>query len=162
MKKKKNEPGYTITQKRIIFSHPGTELVIRPLLPGIRQLNGEKIQNYLASELRDRIRKSGVSIKIKDRHSRKELDVLPRQFTGKLLHEFNILKTKSGEIYLEIYLNAYSPDNTISLFRSGTRILPSITEFDSFKKEPWSSGYLQGMIDVPFLQLTPGTRGGIL
>ncbi len=158
----KNKPGYTITQRRVLFAHPGTELVIRPLLPGIRQLNGEKIQNYLASELRDRIRKSGVRIKIKDRYLRKELDVQPRQFTGRLLHDFDILETEKGEIYLELYLNTYSPDNTISLFRSGTRVLPSIMELDSFNGEPWNSGYLQGMIDVPFLQLTPGTRGGVI
>lgn len=35
-------------------------------------------------------------------------------------------------------------------------------EIDFFKKEPWNSGNLQGMIDVPFLQLTPSTRGGII
>ena len=27
---------------------------------------------------------------------------------------------------------------------------------------PWTSGYVQGLIDVPFLNLTPGTRSGII
>ncbi|HMB00901.1 MAG TPA: hypothetical protein VKS21_07925, partial [Spirochaetota bacterium] len=27
---------------------------------------------------------------------------------------------------------------------------------------PWTSGYLQGIIDVPFISLTPGTRDGII
>jgi len=27
---------------------------------------------------------------------------------------------------------------------------------------PWTSGYLQGLLDVPFLTLTPGTRSGIV
>jgi len=55
----KGEPGYSLTARKTLFSHPGTELMIHPLLPGLRQLTGEKIQNYLASELRYRIRKSG-------------------------------------------------------------------------------------------------------
>ena len=162
MEMKKGEPGYSITPRRSLFSHPGTELTVHPLLPGIRQLNGERIQNYLASELRDRIRKSEVTIKIKDRYSRKEYEVKPRQFSGRMLHEFDIVETAIGDIYLELYFNRYDPDNFISLYRSGTRVLPSITNIDYFNKEPWNAGYLQGIIDAPFLQLTPGTRGGIV
>jgi hypothetical protein len=162
MEMKKGESGYSIAQRRTLFSHPGTELLIHPLLPGIKQFNGERIQHYLASELRDRIRKSGVKIKIKDRYSRKEFEVKPRQFSGRLLHELDVIETKRGAIYLELYLNNYTPDNTISLFRSGTRVMPSINKFDHFDRVPWNMGYLQGMFDVPFLQLTPGTRDGVV
>ena len=162
MEMKRNEPGYTITPKRSLFSHPGTELLIYPVLPGIKQLNGERMQHYLASELRDRIRRSGAKIKIKDRYSRKELDVKPQQFTGSFLHDLDVLETEKGTIFLEFYLNSYSADNAVSLFRSGTRVLPAITKLDFFNREPWNAGYLQGILDVPFLQLTPGTRDGIV
>jgi len=162
MEMKKNEPGYTITPRRSLFSHPGTELTIHPLLPGLRQLNGERIQHYLAFELRDRIRKSGVNIRIKDRYSRKEFEVKPQQFSGRILHNFDVVETEMGDIYLELYLHRFDPDNSIGLYRSGTRVLPSISNLDFFNKEPWNVGYLQGMIDAPFLQLTPGTRGGIV
>jgi hypothetical protein len=162
MEMNKGEPGYKITPKRSLFSHPGTELLVHPLLPGIRQLNGERIQHYLASELRDRIRKSGVRIKIKDRYSRKEFEVKPRQFKGRFLHNFDVTENEKGQIYLELYLNSFSTENTVSLFRSGTRVLPSISKLDFFNREPWTSGYLQGTIDVPYLQLTPGTRDGVV
>jgi len=162
MEMRKGEPGYTISQKRALFSHPGTELLVRPLLPGLRQLSGERIQHYLASELRDRIRKTGVKILIKDRLSKKELEVVPRQFSGRPLHDLDVVQTDKGEIYLELYLNAFDPENSVSLFRSGTRVLPSLNKLDFFNREPWTSGYLQGMIDAPFLQLTPGTRDGIV
>jgi hypothetical protein len=162
MEMRKGEQGYRITPRRSLFSHPGTELLIHPLLPGIRQLNGERLQHYLASELRDRIRRSGVQISIKDRQSRKEFEVRPRQFSGRFLYQFDVVDTVLGEIYLELYLNDSDPGNTVSLFRSGTRVLPSITKMDFFNHDPWSSGYLQGMIDAPFLQLTPGTRDGVV
>ena len=162
MEMKKGESGYAIHPRRNLFSHPGTELMIHPLLPGIRQLNGERIQHYLASELRDRIRRSGVVISIKDRYSRKELEVRPREYTGRLIHEPEVLETAKGDIYLELYLNPQDSGNTVGLYRSGTRVLPSIDRLDLFNKEPWTSGYLQGSIDAPFLQLTPGTRDGII
>ena len=162
MEMRRNDPGYTIVSRKGLFSHVGTELLIRPLLPGLRQLSGEKIQNYLASELRDRIRKSDVRVRILDRSAKKELEVQPRQYAGRLLHELGSILSARGEIYLELYLNSQSPDNHVSLFRSGTRVVDSLAEIDPFNVEPWNSGFLQGMIDVPFLQLTPGTRTGVI
>ena len=159
---RRNEPGYTIAARKALFSHKGTELLVHPLLPGLRQLSGEKIQNYLASELRDRIRKSGVRIRILDRSAKKELEVQPRQFAGHLLHQIRSAPSQLGEIYLELYLNSQGPDNQVSLFRSGTRVVSSLTEIDVLDEEPWNMGFLQGMIDAPFLQLTPGTRTGII
>src|SRR5205823_2204927 len=52
----KGEPRYTVGPRRALFSERGTELKVSPLLEGIRSLSGEKIQWYLASELRDRVR----------------------------------------------------------------------------------------------------------
>jgi hypothetical protein len=52
----KGDPGYTVNPRRVLFAETGTELKISPLLDGIRSLSGEKIQWYLAAELRDRIR----------------------------------------------------------------------------------------------------------
>ncbi|HUV07645.1 MAG TPA: ATP-binding protein, partial [Spirochaetia bacterium] len=111
----RNDPGYTIIHRRMLFSHPGTELIIRPLLPGLRMLKGERIQSYLASELRDRIRKSGVRITVRDRQARKELEVQPRQYSGRLLRDLEILDTGQGQIYLELYVDTYSPENKIGL-----------------------------------------------
>src|SRR5215469_4795797 len=58
----KGDPRYTVNVRRVLFPETGTELKISPLLEGIRSLNGEKIQWYLASELRDRIRSTGVRV----------------------------------------------------------------------------------------------------
>lgn len=162
MELRKHDPGYSITKRKLLFTRPGAELKIRPLLSGLRQLSGDKIQNYLASELRDRIRKAGVNIRIIDRISRKELEVRPRQFEGRLLHSIGPLQTTRGEIYLELYLTSQSDGNRVGLYRSGTRVLESVTDLADFNRDPWNSGYLQGIMDVPFLQLTPGSRGGIV
>jgi hypothetical protein len=162
MEMQRDQPGYTIYQRKTLFGHPGTELLVRPLLPGLRSLSGEKIQNYLAAELRDRIRASGVRIRILDRSAKRQLEVQPRQYTGRLIHEVSILATPSGEVSLELYLNVPSPQNAVSLFRAGTRVVASLVELEELGGEPWTSGYLQGMVDAPFLQLTPGTRSGVI
>lgn len=162
MEMKRNEPGYKITQRRTLFSHPGVELTIQPLLPGIRQLNGEKIRAYLASELRDRIRTSGAKIVIRDRQARKEFEVHPRQYPGVRLHQFNQIECLMGNVAVELYIDSPGVENRIELFRSGTRVIPDITSIDQLNREPWSSDFILGMIDAPFLQLTPGTRDGVI
>jgi len=158
----KNSPDFNVRKKRISVPFKGTDLTIHPLLPGLRSLTGDKIQRYLASELRDRIKESGAEIKVLDRSGRSEYIVIPRQFAGRLLHDLKPAETIEGDIYLELYLSDPGPANQVGLYRRGTRVLPTITELDHFQKEPWTAGYLQGIVDAPFLNLTPGTRHGII
>ncbi len=162
MHMRKGDPGYEVTRRPVLAAEPGTRLKIGPLLPGVRQISGEKIQWYLASELRERIRHSGVRVKMIDRHARKEFNVEPRQFTGDLLHQLPAVSAPEGEAYAELYLNAPDPANQVGLYRSGTRILASLTELDSLRKSPWTDSYLQGIVDVPYLNLTPATRTGVI
>jgi len=162
MQMRKGNPSYTLMPRRTLFADRGTELTIKPLLPGIRQFSGEKIQWYLASELRDRIRQSDVQIRVIDRQARKEYKVEPRQFSGRLLHQLPPAATAGREIYLELYLAEPGPDSRVGLHRAGTRVVADLTELDEFKREPWSSGCLQGIVDAAFLNLTPGTRTGIV
>ena len=98
MRMSKGDPGYTVQEKKALLPVKGVELVIKPLLPGVRQLSGEKIQWYLASELRDRIRTSGVTIKVVDRRARKEFLVEPREFTGRLLHNLGPVQSPGGDM----------------------------------------------------------------
>ncbi|MEX2241824.1 MAG: ATP-binding protein [Burkholderiales bacterium] len=162
MRMRKHEPGYRVARLRALVAEPLTRLKIRPLLAGVRQLSGEKIQRYLASELRERIRQSGARVRVLDRQARKELAVEPRQFAGELLHHLPAPGPASGEIYVELYLAAPDASNEVGLYRSGTRILASITELEAFRKPPWTEGFLQGIVDAPFLNLTPATRTGVI
>jgi len=158
----KGSQAFTVSKKHVLFPTKGTMLEIHPLLPGLRSFTGEKIQRYLASELRDRIRDSSVDIKVIDRTARTEYVVVPRQFKGRLLHDLQPVDTELGDIYLELYLNAPDSVNQVGLYRRGTRVLPSITELDPFQKAPWNNGCLQGIVDAHFLNVTPGTRHGVI
>ena len=162
MRMRKGDPSYSIVKRRTLIPEPGTRLKIRPLLPGIRQLSGDKLQWYLASELRERIRQSGVHIKVIDRQARKEYTVKPRDFTGQLLHNLPEAKSVHGDIYTELYLNESGSENEVGLYRSGTRILKSLSQLDAFQYSPWNEGFLQGIVDAPFLHLTPTTRAGVV
>ena len=159
---RKGDPGYTVSPRRTLFEERGTEVRIEPLLDGIRSLSGEKIQWYLAAELRDRIRDTGVRITVIDKYARKQFSVEPRQYEGRLLHQLPTIHTAFGDVYSELYLNERSDTNRVSLFRNGTRVIEDIALLDEFARPPWTLRYLQGHLDAPFVNLTPGTRTGLI
>jgi len=162
MRMRKGDPSYSITERRRLYPEKGTEVLVRPLLAGIRHLSGEKMQWYLASELRDRIKRSGVQVRIVDRQARSQYQVTPREYEGELLQHLPAVETTYGEVYLEIYLNETPPNSGVGLFRHGTRVLENIEILEDFQNSPWNTGYLQGIIDAPFINITPGTRTGIV
>src|ERR1700676_3910102 len=158
----KGDSRYEVSPRRVLFAEKGTELKISPLLEGIRTLSGEKIQWYLASELRDRIRDAKVRVTVIDKLARKQYAVEPRQFEGRLLHRLPAVRTVYGDAYAELYLA--EPDETarVALTRAGTRVIEDLSTLPGLEHSPWPSRYVQGLVDVPFLNLTPGTRSGIV
>jgi hypothetical protein len=158
----KGDPRYDVAARRTLVAEKGTELKISPLLAGIRSLSGEKIQWYLASELRDRIREAKVRVTVIDKLARKQYEVEPRQFEGRLLHQLPAIRTPFGDAYAELYLAEPSDTSRVALSRLGTRVVENFAALADLERSPWTSRYVQGLIDVPFLNLTPGTRNGII
>lgn len=158
----KGDSRYTVSPRRVLFAERGTELKISPLLEGIRSLSGEKIQWYLASELRDRIRNAKVRVTIIDKLARKQYEVEPRAYEGQLLHQLPLVRTPFGEAYAELYLAEPAESCRVALTRDGTRVIEDLGTLPGLEHAPWSSRSLQGLIDAPFLNLTPGTRSGII
>lgn len=158
----KGDSRYEVNPKRMMFAEKGTELKISPLLEGIRTLSGEKIQWYLASELRDRIRDSKARVTVIDKLARKQYEVEPRQFEGRLLHQLPAIRTVFGDAYAELYLAEPNETARVALTRVGTRVIEDLSTLPGLEHAPWVSRYVQGLIDVPFLNLTPGTRSGII
>src|SRR6202047_1690907 len=158
----KGDPSYEISPRRVLFAEHGTEVRLSPLLEGFRTLSGEKIQWYLASELRDRIRSSGVRISVIDKLARKQLEIEPRQFDGRLRHQLPPVRTLVGDAYVELYVTEPADPSRVALYRSGTRVVEVLGSLPGLEHAPWTSSYLEGLIDVPFLNVTPGTRSGII
>ena len=161
MTMEKGEPGYSVRERRALFALEETELEIRPLLSGVRTLTGEKIHWYLAEELRDRIRRSGVEIKIVDRVARKTFVVEPRVFEGVPIR-LAPLATVLGDVHFEIYLNTHPDPRTVALARRGTRVLSDLSRLAPLDRLPWNGGVLEGIVDAAFVNLTPGTRDGVI
>ena len=112
--------------------------------------------------MRDRIRQSGVRVSVIDKLARKQYAVEPRQYEGRLLHQLPAVRAPRGDAYVELYLNVPAEDNRVALFRNGTRVLEDIALLDDFSRAPWTTRYLQGHVDAPFVNLTPGTRSGLI
>src|SRR4029453_7131494 len=67
-----------------------------------------------------------------------------------------------GDVYVELYLNEPSEANCVALYRRGTRVIDDLTLLEHFARPPWNLRYLQGHVDAAYVNLTPGTRTGII
>ena len=158
----KGDARYRVSPRRVLFGERGTELKISPLLEGIRSLSGEKIQWFLASELRDRLRDANVRVTVVDKLARKQYEVEPRAYEGRLLHNLPAVRTPFGDAYAELYLAPAAESCRVALTRAGTRVIEDIATLPGLEAGPWGSRHLQGLIDASFLNLTPGTRSGVI
>lgn len=159
----KGDAGYHIDKRKVLVSTSGTEITIKKLLNGPAQLNGEKINKYLADELGERIRETGVEINIIDKSSRYEEKVIPREFTGQpVIIPAEISGDFPAGLAVDIYFRSHPKNRKVSLYKSGTRILEDITQVEGFDVAPWNSGFFQGKIDFEELNLSPASRLGII
>ena len=140
----KGDPRYIVKLRRVLFAERGTELKIRPLLEGIRGLSGEKIQWYLASELRDRIRDTQVRVTVIDKLARKQYQVEPRQFEGRLLHQLPTVRSPFGEAYAELYLAEPAEEWRVALTRDGTRVIADIGTLPGLERAAVEFSLLSG------------------
>jgi hypothetical protein len=61
-----------------------------------------------------------------------------------------------------LYLAEPNEAARVALTRVGTRVIEDLSTLPGLEHSPWMSRYVQGLIDVPFLNLTSGTRSGII
>jgi hypothetical protein len=155
---------YTIRPARGRLATGGTRIVVGPLLDATKNLvTGEKIARYLSAELRDRIRRTGVTIDVVDSVSRKEMRVTPREFDGERLEIPRRYPTPLGDVGVELYvLTEGATEGGVALCKDGTRVLKEITELLPFQHAPWDDRRLTGLVDFEPLMLAPGTRSGIV
>jgi hypothetical protein len=145
--------------------HHGVKVTIGPLNPTTRNiLTGDRIDKYLAAELRDRIKNSGARIEIFDRITHKNRRVVPKEFEGERLAEIKDIQADFGPIRVELYLTSPKSESfpQVSLSKDGTIVKRDIAQLENFDDPVWRSGFFTGAIDCPFLELTPGTRDSVI
>ena len=159
----RGESGYHIEEKPVLMTTPGTEITIHNVGRSSSATQGEKISQFLAEELSERIKSTNVEITVVDNASKYETVVKPREFTGQLIELPDDLISKvSDEIAIELYFKANSKNRRVALFKNGTRVLEDVSHLDSLNAYPWNSGFFQGRIEVGYLNLAPATRLGVV
>ena len=166
----------------------GVDVTIHDVHRGVQsRLTAEKLQRYLAEELRERIRRQGVAIVIEDRlPPRKTLEVRPAVFLGERITEIGDIPVENHPpIRAEIYLASdpsagaarpggapgssgspgsesapEAPRPAVALYRLGTRVCQEIALLPEFAREPWISGRLEGALDYADFHLSPASREG--
>ncbi len=165
MQLRRGKKTYHVHSVRGQIATGGTRVVVGPLLDSTRNIvTGEKLVRYLAAELRDRIRNTGVKVRILDHVSHKDLIVTPREFEGDRIEVGQKVLTPYGGLLVELYFRdgIGGGDGGVAICKDGTRVLKDITELDHFQRPPWNEGRLEGVLDFAALTLAPGTRQGIV
>jgi len=142
----------------------GSEVHIWPIHKEVQaRLTAPKIAKYLGEELRDRIKQSQINVIVNDPHSKKSIKVVPKQFEGERLRQFDKVKTQSGtNVHFHLYIVNRGEAGAVYLSRGGTKIVDDITALPEFDIDPWDRGLLEGYIEYKGLNISPATRKGIL
>jgi len=140
------------------------------------RLTAEKLQRYLGEELRERIRRSGVTIVLEDRlPPRRTLEVRPATFRGARIKELTEAAVRDHPpIRVELYLAPESGERAaragateetrpaVGLYRLGTRVCRDIATLPEFDHPPWNAARLEGILDYADFKLAPASREGFL
>jgi len=152
--------------KEGIIDGNGTLLIIYPVRKEIQnRLTAEKLAKYLGEELRNRIRKSGAEVIVKDKILKKEMRVRPAEFPGEPLRKIESLTVKGySPIKVELYWSLMKEGEVpqVALCKDGTRVIKDILELDEFQCLPWNNRRLIGVLDFPAFKLAPTTRASIV
>ena len=139
--------AYSVDRRATLLAETGTELKIAATAARDAPASGEKIQWYLASELRERIRQSGVRIRGSSTPARaRNCRSSPASSRGELLHQLPARCGGAGRgLRRSCYLQRCRPANQVGLYRSGTRIVACAgASWKRSQRTPWSESYLQG------------------
>ncbi len=157
--------NYEVRHVRGELPSRGTRVIVGPLLEATRNIvTGEKLGRYLAAELRDRIRRTGIVIRVTDRLIHKDFILEPRAFEGTPIKEIRTVETPFGALAAELYVRAPSDREGagVAICKDGTRVLRDVTELIPLARPPWTSSRIEGIIDYPALNIAPGTRSGVI
>jgi hypothetical protein len=148
MHMERGSPNFRTTRSRKLLLAGGTEVLVENLHESTRKhLSGEKIQKYLAAELRDRLKKTGISLQVHDRVSRKHFDVEPIQYEGRRLMPQKYVTTHHGDILVELFYNPTASNQGVAICRDGTRVIQDIQTVEGFHTYPWNEKLIEGVMD---------------
>jgi hypothetical protein len=167
-----DEPRFQIERLRGRLPLHGTwtEVVVRQLhRPAFVSLGGRRIADYLAAELRGQLLARAVVITVHDRVARgrapKLLTVQPVRYPGQPLALPESIDTPYGPIRVELYVlpEGGREPTQVMVSSAGTVVYDDLCEFElvDFRRPPWSSGRLTGMLDFAGFEVSPGTRRGV-
>src|SRR6266571_555398 len=146
---------------------PGVDVTIHEVHREVQgRLTAERLQRYLGEELRERIRRHGVTIVLEDRlPPSKTLEVRPAVFRGERIAEIGEIPVADhppvrAEIYLAPEALPRAERPAVALYRLGTRVCQDIAVLPEFAREPWSSGRLEGALDFADFRVAPASREG--
>lgn len=139
---------------------PGTHVLIRDVPETARKvLTPQRLARYLAEQKREALRAGLFHIYVIDEERNEQVEVRPAVFRGAPLgiHE---VRTAHGSVVFDLFVNATPGERRVEVIgRGGNRILPDLSQIETFKNDVWASGRVEGTVTYPYLEPTTGRSG---
>lgn len=148
-----------------------TAVIIRSMHEAAqRLLTGRKLADYLGFELRGQLLKRKVSLRVTDKlargRARRDYPVQASQFHGVPLKDLREWPVQGrSPMRVELY---YLPEEygagQVALTVAGAVVVDSLPQLGAgdLSHHPWTTPRLTGIIDVPWLDVSPSTRRGLI
>lgn len=171
----RDSPDFVIEalRGRLELDEKRTEVVVVGVHPEVQSaLNGRRISEYLASELRGQLLARTVLLEVEDRISRgrsqKWFEVAPRRFLGRPIDAVRTVAVP-GHSPAQVELFYLGDDVSeeaavpIALYAAGTLAAESFHGLSEFGLDrfPWTDRRFTGFVDFPGFTIAPGSRRGV-
>lgn len=167
-----DQPRFAVERQRgrLPLGGTRTDVVVRQLhRPAFVSLGARRIADYLAAEMRGQLLARPVVVTVHDRIARgrapKVLPVQPVRYAGQALPLPDVVDTPYGPLRVELYLLPEHDGGSqrVSVSCAGTVVYDDVAEFElvDFRRPPWDTGRLTGVLDFAGFDVAPGTRRGV-
>ncbi len=159
---------------RLALDETLTEVVVSGLhREAIPSLSAGRVADFLGAELRGQLLERGVDLTIEDRMSRglsrKLVAVRPPRFLGERLEAFSRVEVPGHRAArLELYLRGEDAgegeERGPAVYAAGTLVAEGFHDLAplGLDRPPWTDARLRGLVDFPDLQVSPGSRRGVV
>ncbi|MHC4251674.1 MAG: ATP-binding protein [Planctomycetota bacterium] len=150
-------PRFRIAAVRDGLPHSGTEVVISGIRGQRSRVFAKKpLVNWLQSKYRQALQERRFRLEVLD--GQEIVSIRPSAYQGE---QFKIkpVKTRFGLVRPSLFISPMATNFRVGVTHKGRMVVHDVATIPEFRRDPWTSGKVQGEITADFCRQTTGRAG---